>query len=86
MAISSPQILEIAQTVISAVGLPDIDLDELSNESMLSEAPFTLDSIDILEIVAAIEDQYKVHVVDAKEGAMHFQSLQSIANFINSKK
>ncbi len=86
MSISDPQLKEIAELIISAVGLPESIMDELSNESKLSEAPFALDSIDILEIVATVEDQFKIQVVDAKEGAEHFQSLQSISQFINSKK
>lgn len=86
MAINDAQIVDIATTILDATGLEHIDMSELTNESMLGEAPLELDSIDILEAVAAIEDKYKVHIVDAKEGAKYFKSLQTISDFINSKK
>ena len=85
MPISDKHIKEIANMVIDAVGLKHISIDELSDDSKLIEPPLELDSVDVLEVVAATEDKYGVHITDAKEGAKHFQSLQTISSFINAK-
>jgi acyl carrier protein len=77
---------EIATLISEATGQKNIDLSSVTGETKLTENPFNLDSIDILESVATIEEKYKVYIVDAKDGAKHFQSLQTIADFVKSKK
>lgn len=78
-------IVEIAQTIAEATGLKNIDLSGINGETKLIDAPFNLDSIDILEAVACIENKYEVQIVDSKAGAIHFKNLQSIVDFVNSK-
>lgn len=76
---------EIAVLISEATGQTNMDLSTITPETKLTEAPFNLDSIDILESVATIEERYKVHIVDAKDGAKHFQTLQTIADFVSAK-
>lgn len=83
MPIANTQIKEIAQLIIDATGLSHVSIEELNDDSMLGDAPLQLDSIDILEVVATIEDKYKVKISNAKEGATHFRSLKTILEFIN---
>jgi acyl carrier protein len=78
-------ITEIALTIAEATGLKNINLSSISGETRLVEAPFNLDSIDILEAVAFIENKYGVQIVDSKAGAIHFKNLQSIVDFVSSK-
>lgn len=78
-------IFEIASTIIEATGLKNIDLSKVNGQTQLNAPPFNLDSIDILEAVCSIENKYKVRVIDAKSGALHFKNLQTIADFINAK-
>jgi acyl carrier protein len=85
MPIANEDIKEIAQIIIDATSLTHVDINELSDDSFLGTEPLDLDSIDILEVIAAIEDKYKVKIADAKEGAKHFQSLKTIHNFVTSK-
>jgi acyl carrier protein len=86
MAGNENLIQEIALLISEATGQKNLDLSKITPETRLTDDPFNLDSIDILESVATIEEKYKVHIVDAKDGAKHFQSLQTIADFVNSKK
>jgi acyl carrier protein len=79
-------IQEIALLISEATGQKNLDLSKITPATRLTDDPFNLDSIDILESVATIEEKYKVHIVDAKDGAKHFQSLQTIADFVNAKK
>ncbi len=76
---------EIAILISNATGQKNIDLSLISPTTSLTENPFNLDSVDILEAIATIEEKYKVYVVDAKDGAKHFQNMQTIADFVKSK-
>lgn len=77
---------EIALLISEAAGQKNLDLSQISPETKLTENPFNFDSIDILEAVATIEEKYKVYIVDAKEGAIHFKTLQTIVDFVKTKK
>jgi acyl carrier protein len=79
-------ILDIAKTIAESTGLKNVDYSQVTLKTKLNEPPFNLDSIDILEAVNCIEEKYKVRVMDAKEGATHFQTMETIMNFINAKK
>ncbi|MBA2403951.1 MAG: hypothetical protein H0V66_04200 [Bdellovibrionales bacterium] len=85
MPSNDQMILEIANTIAEATGLKNIDLSSVSSETKLIDPPFNLDSIDILEAVASIENKYHVQIVDSKAGAVHFKNLQTIVDFVNSK-
>lgn len=85
MPSNDQMILEIANTIAEATGLKNIDLSKVNAETKLIDPPFNLDSIDILEAVASIENKYQVQIVDSKAGAVHFKNLQTIVDFVNSK-
>ncbi len=81
-----PLIREIATTILDAVGIDNIDIETITAETSLGENGIGLDSIDILEAVAAIEDAYKVKIVDAIEGAKYFKSFGTIEDFVQSNR
>ncbi len=85
MSSNEQMIQEIALTIAEATGLKNVDLSAIKGETQLNQGPFNLDSIDILEAVAAIENKYGVLIVDAKSGAVHFKNLQSIVDFVKNK-
>lgn len=80
------KIRDLAQLILDSVGIDSVDVNTLDADTQLGPQGLGLDSIDILEVVAAVEDQFKVKVADAKEGSEHFQTLGSILNFINVKQ
>ncbi len=86
MASNQEMILEIAKTVAEATGLKNVDFSIITGETKLNDPPFNLDSIDILESVASIENKYMVQITDSKAGAVHFKNLQSIVDFVQTKK
>lgn len=85
MPSNDEMILDIAKTIAEATGLKNIDLSGINGETKLIDPPFNLDSIDILEAVASIENKYNVQIVDSKAGAIHFKNLQSIHDFVTHK-
>ena len=75
---------EVRLTVRTAlsVNIQHISPATLSAETTLRDGGMELDSIDILEIVVAVESNFKVKVPDATVGRQAFQSLGSIADFV----
>lgn len=73
---------QIAEKVIEAVGYNHIDPKSLSSETILMGGDLDLDSIDVLEVVAVIEESFGVKIKNAEEGMEHFKSLGSIKSFV----
>lgn len=78
------QISEIVDVIVDAVNLHHIDKGTVSKETPLTGEGLGLDSVDILEVVVAIEQHYGIKVPSAEEGKKHFQTIGSIAEFVSS--
>ena len=76
---------EIVDLIVEAVNLRHKNKDEITSDTPLVSAGLDLDSLDILEIVVAIENRYKVKIQDADEGKMIFQNIGTIADFVQAK-
>lgn len=84
---TNAQILdEVKDVVIDTVNLTHIDKNELDHSTPLMNGPLELDSVDILELVVAIEHHFKVKVASSEEGKEAFQTLGSISDFIEKRK
>ncbi len=57
----------------------DLGLDDSLLESGI------VDSLGTLEIVQFLESEFEIHVDDEEMVAEHFESINSIAQFVNSK-
>ena len=76
---------EVAELIIETVGLDHIDKNEITEQTSFVEAPFHMDSIDILEAIVAVENRYQVKIANADEGAKHFRSFGSVIDFIEKR-
>jgi|GEM_PF-2433095 len=83
---SAPPLHEVATLVIGAVNLHHIDPATLNAETSLREAGLELDSVDMLEVIVAVEQKYGVKVVDAEAGKKYFRTLGGIAEFIEMSR
>ncbi len=75
---------DIINLILKSVGLNHLKPEEVNENTLLREPPFDMDSIDVLEVVAAIEDKYKIKVLGPEEGVKHFQSVSTITNFVSA--
>ena len=75
---------DIINLMLQSLGLNQRKPEEVNENSLLREPPFDMDSIDVLEVVAAIEDKYKIKVLGPEEGVKNFQSVSSITNFVSA--
>lgn len=76
---------ELAVKIVDILNLPDVSPDDIQPEEQLVGGSLGIDSIDVLEMVIMIEKDYGV-VIDNKElGAKVFASLNTLADFIQTK-
>ena len=68
--------------IVNSVQLHHIPLDTINASTTLFHDGLGLDSVDILEVVVAVEQKFGVKIRDAKAGQQIFQSVGSIADFV----
>ena len=74
------------QQIIEALNLEGMTPAQIQNNTPLFGEGLGLDSIDALELIVLIEQQYKIKITDPQEGKKILQSVDSIADFISQKK
>lgn len=77
---------EVIDVVLNAANLQHLDRSTLAQETTLAQGGLELDSIDILEIVIAVESHFGVKVESAEEGKLFFKSIGTIGEFVASKR
>jgi len=75
-------IKEISSLIVTSVNLHHIDASTLTAETPLTQGGLGLDSVDILEVVVAIEQHFHVRIKNAEMGRKYFSSIGSIAEFV----
>jgi acyl carrier protein len=81
----SPELkLEIKKLILSALKISDVRPEQIDDDASLFESNpvLTLDSVDALEIVMALQRAYKVHLDDRNQSRFIIRSINSIAGFI----
>jgi acyl carrier protein len=79
----NPQVVEkVVATIFDAVNIRSIDRQMVKTETALGPQGLGLDSVDILEVVVAVEHEFKIKITDRKLGQTVFASIGSIAEFV----
>jgi acyl carrier protein len=76
---------QVIDVIVDAVNLHHVNRSAVTRDTLLAQGGLGLDSVDILEVVVAVEHKFGVKVADAESGKTHFQSIGSIASFVQSK-
>jgi acyl carrier protein len=76
--------LEIKNLIMSTLAISDIHPDEVDNEKPLfgGDNALTLDSVDAIEIIMAIQRNYGIRIADQNLARQVITSIDSIARFI----
>jgi len=77
---------ELVDVIVKAVHLEHLNKAEITLDSRLTQSDLNLDSIDILEVVVAVEHHFGVKVDNAETGKKHFGTIGSIVDFIIAQK
>ena len=71
--------------IIEQLNLVDVKREDFQADTPLFGTGIGLDSIDSLEISVLLERKYNVKITNSQEGKKVFQSLRTIAEYIQSK-
>ena len=83
---ANPMLREIATLIVGAVNLHHIDPATLTAETSMREGGLELDSVDMLEVIVAVEQHFGVKVADAETGKKYFRTLGGITEFVKAHR
>jgi acyl carrier protein len=73
---------KVKQLIIDSLRIEGMAPEDIETDAPLFGEGLGLDSIDALQLVVAMENDYGVVVPDAETGAVVFQSVRSMAAYI----
>ncbi len=77
---------ELKIKVIEHLNLQELSPEDISADDPLFGDGIGLDSIDALELIVLLQQDYGIKVTDAEEGRQAFRSIRTMAEFIKSKQ
>ena len=72
--------------IIEQLNLEDVKKEDIDNDASLFGEGLGLDSIDALELIVLLEKNYGIKVANPADGKKIFQSLRTMAQYIQDNK
>ncbi len=77
---------ELKSKIIKVLNLEDINIEDVNDNDSLFGDGLGLDSIDALELIVLLDKDYGIKLVDPKEGKNIFQSIETMATYIDANR
>ena len=77
---------ELKHKIIEVLNLEDVSAEEISNDAPLFGGGLGLDSIDALELIVLLDKQYGIKLADPKKGKEIFESIDTMASYIEQHR
>ncbi|MCT4622029.1 MAG: phosphopantetheine-binding protein [Schleiferiaceae bacterium] len=77
---------ELKEQLIEQLNLEDLTPKDIADDAPLFGNGLGLDSIDALEIIVLLDNEYGITLANPDEGKRVFQSINSIAEYIEAHK
>ncbi|MBT1685728.1 phosphopantetheine-binding protein [Dawidia soli] len=77
---------DLKRQIIEALNLKHLTPAEIGDDQPLFGEGLGLDSIDALELIVLLQQQYKVKIENPQDGPKIFRSVRTIAEFITAHK
>jgi len=74
------------EQIIEQLNLEDLTPTDIQDDAPLFGEGLGLDSIDALEFIVLLEQNYGIRIADPSEGKEIFQSVNSLAEYIEKNK
>lgn len=85
-AMNNELLNEVKTVIINAVNLHHVKPDSITESTTMGPDGLNLDSIDILEVVLAVERHFQVKVENSEKGRDYFKTIGTITSFIAQQK
>jgi acyl carrier protein len=72
--------------IIEQLNLEDVKKEDIDNDAPLFGDGLGLDSIDALELIVLLEKNYGIKVANPQDGKKIFQSVRTMAEYIQANK
>lgn len=72
--------------IIEQLNLEEIQPEDIKNDTPLFGEGLGLDSIDALEFIVLLDEQYGIKISNPEEGREIFHSIDSLANYIEANQ
>jgi acyl carrier protein len=72
--------------IIAQLNLQDIKPEDIGDDQPLFVDGLGLDSIDALELIVLLQQQYKIKLSNADEGPKVFHSVKTMAEYIRERQ
>ena len=72
--------------IILQLNLQDVKKEDIDNDAPLFGAGWGLDSIDALELIVLLDKNYGIRIANPQDGKKVFQSVRTMAEFIQANK
>lgn len=76
---------KLKQIIVEDLNLEDIRPEDIDDEIPLFGEGLGLDSLDAVELVVLVKKYFGVEIKDMDEGLIAFQSMNSLASFIEER-
>jgi len=73
---------DLKRQIIAQLNLRDLTPDKIDNEQPLFVEGLGLDSIDALELIVLLQQEYKIKLSNAEDGPKVFKSVSTMADYI----
>lgn len=84
---SDPLVLQLKHLIIATLKLDGVQPGDIPDEEALIGSPrFGLDSLDALELVLAVEKEFKVKIGSSEESRAALASVATLAAFIRAQQ
>ena len=77
--------LKLKEQLIEHLNLEDLSIKDIADDLPLFGDGLGLDSIDALEIIVMLDNEFDVKISNPEEGAKIFQSVNTIVEFIENQ-
>ncbi len=78
--------IKLKKKLIEHLNLEDLNQDDIKDDTPLFGDGLGLDSIDALEIIVMLDREFNIKISNPEEGAKIFQSVNTIAEYIENNK
>jgi acyl carrier protein len=77
---------ELKTKIIEQLNLEDVSVADIADDDALFGDGLGLDSIDALELIVMLDKDYGIRLSDPKEGKKIFESVQIMADYIETHR